>query len=185
MEIWKDVSWTNGKYAVSNYASVKNKLTGKKLKPIRLKSGYYKVEFHFNGIKETWLLHRLVATVFKRALMKGEDAHHKNKMPCCNCINNIQIIQKSKHCSEHKKGKANFKLRGRKQSQQEKLKRSERRKQYLNQHPEVKQQMRLRSVGNQNRLGKKLSQQSIAKRTATRKQKKLLDKNYGNRWKDL
>lgn len=62
MEKWKIVDESNGNYEVSNLGRVRNRNTGKILKPI-LKNGYYQVNFAY-GIDKWFLIHRLVAKAF-------------------------------------------------------------------------------------------------------------------------
>ena len=93
-EEWKDIPTWEGIYQCSNYGRVK-RLKGIKvrydrlLNPYRHKNGYYTIQLTYNKRSERWFVHRLVATVFQRPLLKTEDAHHKNHLPCCNCNFNI------------------------------------------------------------------------------------------------
>ena len=123
-EEWKDVPTWNGVFQVSNYGRVYNTITNNILKGSRKKKGYYEVVLCHKGRRENWQFHVLVATVWKRAPIKGkEDCHHKNMMKCCNCVFNIQIKEKSQHIREHKTGKE-----GTPHTQQWKRKMSEARK---------------------------------------------------------
>ena len=113
-EIWKDIPTWEGIYQCSNYGRIKRLKYGK-VKYERIyqgskdvSTGYYMFFLCTKNRKERWQLHRLVATVFQRPLVKDEEAHHKNKMKCCNCIFNIQIKMKIKHVREHKLGNKNM-----------------------------------------------------------------------------
>ena len=101
LEKWK--TYKNN-YEVSNYGRVRNKITKEFKKPSKRFDGYYQVILYFNGKRQQWPLHRLVATVWLRALKKNEDVHHKNKLPCCNCLSNLQIKDQKQHVVEHKVG---------------------------------------------------------------------------------
>lgn len=146
-QIWKDIPTWVGIYQVSNFGRVKRifkngKVTitnGWKVK----RSGHYKVKLSYKRRQKTWEVSRLVATVFQRPLIGDEEAHHKNKMLCCNCAFNIQIKNKFQHLSDHNRGK--------KYSQQSRMKMSESRK------------------GNKNKLGKKCSQQTKRKMSEIKK----------------
>lgn len=110
IEEWKDVPNFSGVYQVSNFGSVK-RLKGfkcrqdRELKPSRNTHGYYVVCLTYKGLKQYWEIHRLVATVFQRPLIENEDAHHKNKLTCCNCNWNIEILDHKKHSEVHNKKK--------------------------------------------------------------------------------
>lgn len=144
---WKDIPTWEGIYQLSNYARVKRFYKNGKVKIFngtRTPHGYYMFQLCYKGRIEEWRLNRLVATVFQRPLVEGEDAHHKNKLRCCNCIFNIQIKNSSQHSAEHasenwknqqfrenqiqkRKGKTAWN-KGKKVSQQDLLKYSQRQK---------------------------------------------------------
>lgn len=88
-EIWKDIPAWEGIYQCSNYGRVYNLITKHYLKGNKYKSGYYQIVLSYKGKEERWLLHRLVATVWKRPMLTNEDAHHKNHFRFCNCCWNI------------------------------------------------------------------------------------------------
>ena len=158
-QIFKNVGWTQGVFQVSNYGRIYNTKTKHFLKGTTKQNGYVEVVLSYNGTREKWRLNRLVATVWQRQMLKTEQAHHKNHFKWCNCNQNLQIKDGSEHNRDHKLGT--------KDSQQTKTKKS-------NTH-KGKPKMYLK--------GKKRSQQSIAKREQTRRQKRLLDPNYGKRKK--
>lgn len=147
---WKDIPTWNGVFQVSNFGRLKRFYKNKYVIILGSKNqkGYYVVNLSYKGRKKQWRLHKLVATVFQRPLVEGEDAHHKNCMKCCNCNFNIQIKDSSKHRSEHKKGKIvsqqqkqkqSKAMKGRKRghfSAEHKAKIAASRKKYLQQHPQ-------------------------------------------------
>lgn len=172
MEEWKDASWTQGVFQVSNYGRVYNTKTKRFLNGYKTEKGYIQIVLGYKGKRESWLLHDLVATVWQRPLVKGEDAHHKIKqLKCCNCIWNIEIKEHSQHLREHKTGvkqteehkrnRAKTRI-GKKMSQQAKL------------------NMSLAKKGKPSpKKGTKRSPEAIAKMVQTRKLKKQLNPNYG------
>lgn len=109
MEKWKDVPTWEGIYQCSNYGNVKRifkykdgRIVERILKPLKRScDGYYQVLLCYKERQESWRLHRLIATVWQRPLLKTEDAHHKNRFKWCNCNNNIQIKDEKKHKEEH------------------------------------------------------------------------------------
>lgn len=106
-EEWKDANWTQGVFQVSNYGRVYNTKTKRFLKGSKYpKTGYIQIDLCYNGTRQKWELHRLVATVWQRPLLETEDAHHKNKFKWCNCCWNIQIKDSKKHAQEHAKERA-------------------------------------------------------------------------------
>lgn len=102
LEEFKDVPNYEGIYQVSNFGRVKNLRTNYFPKLYKERTGYYSVQLWYKGKMKKWNIHRLVASVFIRPLSLTEDVHHKNQMKCCNCLNNLQIINESKHNSMHK-----------------------------------------------------------------------------------
>ena len=109
LEEFKDVPNYEGLYQVSNFGRVKSIKNGKQkiINPIKTKKSQYMfVRLYGKYPKgQYWLLHRLVATVWERPLLSTEDAHHRNKMKCCNCIWNVEIRDRSEHEREHNLGK--------------------------------------------------------------------------------
>lgn len=89
-EDWKDVPTWEGIFEMSNFGVLRNKITNKiYFGNFDRTTKHYKVTLCYRGREETWLIHRLVATVWQRPLLENEIAHHKNEMPCCNCVWNI------------------------------------------------------------------------------------------------
>jgi hypothetical protein len=71
--------WIN--YEVSNYGNVRNKKTGKNLKP-RIRNGYYAINLYDGRNMKTKLVHRLVAEAFLN--------NYDNK-PCIDHIDNNKL----------------------------------------------------------------------------------------------
>lgn len=104
VEEFKEIEWTKGIFQVSNYGRVYNTITKRILKGFKdKKKGYWTVSLRCKkfGIKETWSLHKLVATVWQRPVLSTENCHHKNKFLWCNCCYNIQIIDEKTHKDKH------------------------------------------------------------------------------------
>lgn len=97
--VWKDVSDYEDFYEVSNYGVIRNKQTGKELKPRLKKNGYLTVDLGYRGVKTT-SVHRIVATAF---------IENPNKYPCVNHKNENKLDNRSDNlewCSQ--KYNANF-----------------------------------------------------------------------------
>lgn len=156
VEEWKDVPTWEGIYQCSNYGRIKRflKLKNGTIKQqihlgTKTEDGYLFFTLKYYKRKERWFVHRLVATVFQRPLKFKEVAHHKNNFPWCNCNFNIQIKSNFKHLSDHHSG--------------------------MKMPPEAVE----KSKPTQFKKGQKFSQQIVAKREETKRQKRLLDPNYG------
>lgn len=110
IEEWRDIPTWEGIYQVSNFGRIK-RLKGGRVKQDQIHcgknagNGYLRFVLTQGKRKERWDVHRLIATVFQRPLLETEEAHHKNKMPCCNCIWNIEIKNEFEHAQEHGKEK--------------------------------------------------------------------------------
>lgn len=118
IEKWKDIPTWNGLYKVSNYGRLKKvyKTHEKILTCYKNKTGYYTIVLQHKDRREIWFLHRLVAITWFRDLQNNEVVHHKNKITICNCINNLQIKEKSEHSFDHNTGKKHSQQTKRKQS---------------------------------------------------------------------
>lgn len=62
MEIWKQTECDN--YEVSNHGRVRNKITGRIMKPAMTYKGYLKAQIRQDGKQRGFFIHRLVAKAF-------------------------------------------------------------------------------------------------------------------------
>ena len=92
MEEWKDVVGYEGLYEVSNLGNVRNKQTGKVLKPILGKRwGYYKLNLFKDGIMKSKTIHRLVAEAWIPQVDKDKDqVNHINEIKTDNRVENLE-----------------------------------------------------------------------------------------------
>lgn len=79
MEEWIKSLWNGDKYDISTYGSVRNKKTGRILKPGHTKDGYLQVVLYCRGKKRTFRLHRLVWESFNGPIPEGMQVNHINE----------------------------------------------------------------------------------------------------------
>lgn len=90
METYKEIEGFDGVYAVSNYGNVLNKKTGRVLKP-KDNVGYARIGLNKNGIKYSFLVHRLVLIAFNYIENhKNFMVNHKNRNPMDNRVENLE-----------------------------------------------------------------------------------------------
>jgi hypothetical protein len=94
-EIWKDIAGYEGIYQVSNCGNVRSLNWGNRgivknlwLKPHR--NGYSQVEFHKNGERKMFTVHRLVALSFVEGYEDGLVVNHKDEDKQNNCLENLE-----------------------------------------------------------------------------------------------
>ncbi|CAL6043837.1 putative_HNH endonuclease [Hexamita inflata] len=80
-------------YEVSNLGQVRNKKTGRILKPYEDKDGYLTVGLYLNKIKKTCKIHRLVAQAFL------ENPNNYNEVDHVDCIKFNNNVQNLRWCS--------------------------------------------------------------------------------------
>lgn len=87
-EYWKDIeNYPN--YQVSDLGSVRNKLTGKLLRPENNR-GYLRVVLCKDGKPKKFFIHRLVATVFIDNPYNKKEVNHINGCKTDNCVDNLE-----------------------------------------------------------------------------------------------
>lgn len=87
--VWKNVSGYEDYYEVSNRGIIRNKITGKVLKPTLKKNGYLSVDLAYIGVK-TITVHRIVATAFIDNPNRFSCVNHKDENKLNNCADNLE-----------------------------------------------------------------------------------------------
>ena len=99
-EEWKSVKGYEGIYKVSNYGRVKNN-RNKILKTYTINSGYECIKFTVNGIRKSFLIHRLVLETFKpNDDMYKKEVNHIDENKHNNCLSNLEWVT-SKENKQH------------------------------------------------------------------------------------
>lgn len=93
-EKWKPIKGYEEKYEVSNLGRVRNILKNK-IKNTRLNNGYVIVDLYKNGIRKTYLVHRLVATAFISNPNNYNEVNHISGIKSCNCSKNLEWCNRS------------------------------------------------------------------------------------------
>ena len=88
-EVWKDIS-VNSNYEISVLGNVRNKSTGKILKPNISVMGYLSIFLSKNNISIKYALHRLVALTFLPNFYNKDTVNHKNKIKNDNRLWNLE-----------------------------------------------------------------------------------------------
>lgn len=107
MEVWKEILGYNGLYEASNMGqirSVPRNITSKDgrvtyypqqiIKPIKIKSGYYKVTLWKNRKPKSFGVHVLVYNSFNEVKSNGHkmQVDHINNIPSDNRLENLQLL---------------------------------------------------------------------------------------------
>ena len=87
MEEWKTIIGYEN-YEVSNTGKIKNKKSGKILKPIIMKNGYARVSLK----QKVCLIHRLVLQTFLPTEDKRLEVNHKNHNRTDNFLENLEWV---------------------------------------------------------------------------------------------
>ena len=91
MEQWRDVVGYEGLYEVSNLGRVRNKCTGKILKPRINVWGYYQINLHKDRVMKTKTVHRLVAEAWiPRVDCDKDQVNHINEIKTENVVDNLE-----------------------------------------------------------------------------------------------
>ena len=104
-EEWKEIEGTRGIYYVSNLGRVKSYHAYESiiLRTNRNKGGYDRVDINIDGIRQTKLVHLLVAYAFLPMPEKPfMEIHHKDLNKNNNNMNNLQWLSKLDHIKLHK-----------------------------------------------------------------------------------
>ncbi|CAL6020029.1 putative_HNH endonuclease [Hexamita inflata] len=84
-------------YEVSNLGQVRNKLTGRILKPSDRNNGYLQVCLYQNKIMKTCYIHRLVAQAFLENPNNYKEVDHVDCVPSNNNVYNLRWCSKSEN----------------------------------------------------------------------------------------
>lgn len=88
-EEWRDIEGIEGKYQVSNLGRVKSLDYGI-MKPHKNQSGYLQVFPYENGVRKSYLVHRLVACAFIDNPDNLLQVNHKDQNKLNNCVSNLE-----------------------------------------------------------------------------------------------
>ncbi|CAL5971441.1 HNH_endonuclease [Hexamita inflata] len=82
-------------YEVSNLGQIRNKKTGRILKPSDIGKGYLQVCLYQNNIRKFYFIHQLVAQSFLENPNNYSDVDHINGSPTNNNVQNLRWVSKS------------------------------------------------------------------------------------------
>lgn len=107
MEIWKDIEGYEDLYEVSDEGNVRNKNTGRILKPNKTHKGYLYVNLCKDGISKHKLIHRLVAQAFIPNPLNLLEVNHIDENKTNNNVENLEFCsrQYNVNYSIHKRSK--------------------------------------------------------------------------------
>lgn len=93
-EEWRPVVGYDGLYEVSNLGRVKSYWNGNKkiLKPYKANNGYLQVSLCKDGIKSTWLVHRLVYEAFYGTIPAEMEIDHIDTNRQNNSVDNLRCV---------------------------------------------------------------------------------------------
>lgn len=101
-EVWKNIDWIelSGDYQISNIGNIKNKTTGKILKPYLGKYGYYLLTLRNKNHKTVnYRVHRLVAQAFIPNPENKPEIDHINTIKTDNRVENLRWVTKTENCN--------------------------------------------------------------------------------------
>ena len=104
METWKEITWTNGRYFVSDEGRVMTRNGRKKkpesedgiMRPTAHPQGYLKVNLFVNRKYHTCLIHNLVMAAFVGD-SEGRDVNHKNGIKTDNRLTNLEYCTRKEN----------------------------------------------------------------------------------------
>lgn len=112
-EAWKDVADFENCYQISTHGNIKSldryRKCSQLLKQKTDKGGYLRVNLCVNGIKKTWLVHRLVALAFLKN--QRSDVNHKDGDRSNNKLSNLEWCSKKENAQDaHSKRRDKMRL---------------------------------------------------------------------------
>ncbi len=96
MEDWNDIPKYEGIYQASTKGNIRN-TKGKILKPWKINSGYLVIRLHKDGVKRSWLVHRLIVKTFIEGTLQGKEVNHLNGNKVDNSIGNLELCTSSEN----------------------------------------------------------------------------------------
>lgn len=91
-ETWKPVIGYEGIYKVSDLGRVCRTKTGRILRPVKDKKGYYQVSLYKEGIPHTSSIHSLVLIAFVGLPPESHEGNHKNGIKSNNELDNLEWL---------------------------------------------------------------------------------------------
>ena len=101
-ERWRPIVNYEGWYEISDIGRTKrvmkanNTFVGRILTP-RHTRGYLTIVLHKDGVRGTYLIHRLVIAAFVGPCPDGKQVHHKDANKWNNCIENLEYVTSSEN----------------------------------------------------------------------------------------
>lgn len=99
-EFWKDVPYTNGCYEASTLGYIRRKHDKMPLKNRKRKDGYLIVTLKFRNFKETFYVHRIIATTFLENEQSLPFVNHIDENKQNNNVANLEWCT-AKHNNNH------------------------------------------------------------------------------------
>jgi hypothetical protein len=107
MEIWKEINWVDGKFAISNQGLVKNLITNKIHYGSNLR-GYKSINLKNNGKIKNYLIHRIVAKAFMDNYDDKLMINHIDFNKSNNKIDNLELVTNRENQCHSIKAKNKF-----------------------------------------------------------------------------
>lgn len=107
IEIWKDIKGYEGIYELRNdgllHSFPRNTTNGGYTYGSYDKEGYFVFDLSVNGKRKNKRINRLVYETFVGDIPKGYDIHHINGIKTDNRVENLCLLEKSRHSKMHRK----------------------------------------------------------------------------------
>ena len=97
MEIWKDIKGYEGAYQVSNFGNIKSTRFNRILRKQLNHPGYYYVMPSTNGIRKSFLVHRLVLLTFGNKPKGVVEVNHIDGVKTNNHLENLEWCTSSEN----------------------------------------------------------------------------------------